>query len=883
MPPASPPDARCPECGAPISGSAPRRLCSRCLVANALGTEDTSPHDEVALRPIEELNHSFADFEIRRLVGRGGMGAVYEAWQESLGRSVALKVLPPVLLRSHDFLERFQREAKIMARLEHPNIARVYDSGITADGEAFIVMELVNGEPITTFAAAHELDLRQRLDLFAQVCAGVQHAHQKGVIHRDLKPSNILVAEINGQAVPKVIDFGLAKPSEQREGDEAAWLSAGSLAGTPVYMSPEQAEGREIDSRADIYSLGVLLHELLTGQTPDVAVSGTAKGLPDDLAAIVRKAVDPLPDQRYPNVVALPEELQRFLRHEPVVAVPAKPAYLLAKYCRRHQLGLAVATAFLLLLLAGVGLVVRQSIRARQAEELAAARLIKGEQLIEFMLGDLEGRLEALGRLDVLESALQQVEKFYSQDDSSAGAPENILRRAHVRLSLGRIRGAQKKPAETEKDIREAIRLFEMAVARRPHLPEWQEELGQAWNTLAVFHHGMGDFARAEVAYARALEFASRLVQMNAGNPGWIDFQAMVLHNLGSLREATGSLDEATRNYHAALVAWQSLLNRSTNDVVLLDHVSQLYQNLAFLDGRRNDMARAKADNAEALRLRQRIMELDPTNARSLDLLADIQQNISEVHGNAGELTESEEWLNRYRPIREQLAERDPSNVGWQTKLVDAWENQALLGARQGNFAFAALWYEKARAFEAQIADHTPAAAQNRRIESWRLADQIYTGWARQELAKREIEPAQKHWRMVIENRARILNADSAIVPARINLGLACLELAATRPRGNNASLAANYAELAKVLFYESLDAGGKVSLDERLWSSLIAPTGYLTLVAPFGPSGHAVTKSDLGKIDGASVLAALNDGAIHWPPELAESIRKVVLPYVAK
>ena len=208
-------------------------------------------------------------YKILYPLGEGGLGVVYLAEQtEPVKRQVALKLIKPGM-DSKQVITRFEAERQALAVMEHPNIAQVFDGGVTERGHPYFVMELVRGLPITEYCDTHKLSIRNRLEIFIDVCHAVQHAHQKGVIHRDLKPSNILVAD-GEQPVPKVIDFGIAKATDQRLTEDTVLTQTGYAVGTPAYMSPEQADtsGLDIDTRTDIYSLGVILYELLSGQFP---------------------------------------------------------------------------------------------------------------------------------------------------------------------------------------------------------------------------------------------------------------------------------------------------------------------------------------------------------------------------------------------------------------------------------------------------------------------------------------------------------------------------------------------------------------------------------------------------------------------------------------
>ncbi len=213
---------------------------------------------------------SIGPYKLLEQIGEGGMGVVYVAEQsEPVQRKVALKIIKPGMA-TQDVLSRFEAERQALAMMNHENIARVFDGGETVGGQPYFVMELVQGPPITQYCDAHHLDTRQRLELFVKVCRAINHAHQKGIIHRDLKPSNVLVPRIDDMAVPKVIDFGVAKAINQRLTEHTIYTKFHQFVGTPLYMSPEQVEPGvvDIDTRSDVYSLGVLLYELLTGNTP---------------------------------------------------------------------------------------------------------------------------------------------------------------------------------------------------------------------------------------------------------------------------------------------------------------------------------------------------------------------------------------------------------------------------------------------------------------------------------------------------------------------------------------------------------------------------------------------------------------------------------------
>lgn len=397
-------------------------------------------------------------YRIDALLGRGGMGEVYRAEQlQPVRRTVALKLLRRRRLDARH-LAYFEVERQMLAQMRHPGIAQVYDAGATAEGFPYFAMEFIDGTPVTRYSEAHALPLRQRVELFVRICQAVQHAHQKGVIHRDLKPGNLLVDEVDGKPVPKIIDFGIATAASRA-------LGGGSVerAGTPDYMSPEQAgdDPASVDTRSDVYSLGVVLYELLAGVRPfakheTLAASAAAtlrrpseqlmtlppgqaeqvaraqglslpsmrRALRGELDWIVLKAMRHDRSERYASAAELGEDLQRFLDGRPVQAVPPSRRYVWGKFARRHRGALVAAGLVACALLGGLGLSLYGLMQAREQRAVAEQRSVELGKVAAFQQSMLEGvDIEAMG-LGMASSLREQVAQA---DPADAAALEQAL------------------------------------------------------------------------------------------------------------------------------------------------------------------------------------------------------------------------------------------------------------------------------------------------------------------------------------------------------------------------------------------------------------------------------------------------------------------------
>jgi eukaryotic-like serine/threonine-protein kinase len=664
---------------------------------------DSSPAEFVPTMtigsPTESPGTVIGPYKLLEQIGEGGMGAVWMAEQKQpLRRRVAVKVIKAGM-DSRQVLARFEAERQALALMDHPNIARVLDAGVTDAGRPYFVMELVKGTPITQYCDDQQLSVRERLELFGDVCHAVQHAHQKGIIHRDLKPSNILIAPFDGKPVVKVIDFGVAKATGQRLTDETLFTGFGAVVGTPEYMSPEQAEvnNADIDTRSDIYSLGVLLYELLAGSTPLTSkrvkeaallevlriireeepprpstrlttvaelpriaaqrgleaksLSGIVKG---ELDWIVMKALEKDRARRYETATALAADIERHLTGEPVVAAPPGRLYRMRKYFWRHRAAVLTGTALAGLLVTGVIGTTWAMFQAWRATEREAAQRQTAEERAEQL--ERVSKFQASQLADIKPARMgtgirDQILERFQRDLTRQGLEESAIDESLGQLdeALSRVNFTNVAMETLEEYVFErALQTIDQDFADQPLLQ------AQLLQTTADTMHALGLLARATGPQMKALEI--RRNELGSADPRTLESMRM----LGDLLRANGRYREGLETMREVVANAKRTLG--------MDHPETLksLKKLAFILVHADDHDEATREVRDALEGCRRVFgDKDPETSEAYAI------NGMMLRCGAGRYQEGAECLRTaLEGLRDSLGDEHPSTLQTQLNLV---------------------------------------------------------------------------------------------------------------------------------------------------------------------------------------------------------------------
>jgi serine/threonine protein kinase len=603
-----------------------------------------------------EAPPAIAGYRILGRLGRGGMGTVWRALQEGTRRPVALKILNTSAFGSAVAQARFAREVELTARLEHPHIARVYDSGVH-HGSYYYAMELIEGESLDSYVRLRQLEPREIVELMRTVCVAVQHAHQRGVIHRDLKPSNILITA-DGQ--PHVLDFGLAKPAPE-SGEDGDISVDGEVSGTPAYMSPEQAAGRvsEIDTRSDVYSLGLVLYRLLVGKPPH-DLSGSRyevlrriaedeirrprdlnETVDRELEAVLLKALARLPDQRYGSAGEMAADLDNYLAGEPLSARAPSTAYFLAKRLRKHRVPLAVG---LLVAASLVAMAVYTGLRTAKERDVARDALRNEKRALSELEASLarekRSREELEARICVERSEFHKAESIYReilaerQKQLGPRHPETLA----TLHDLAGVVARERKYDEAEALFRKALAGRRQALG--PAHPQTIETTQELARTLS---RGRGPDPKrlAEAERLARLAWTARRDQPASSAESVLTS----LRELARILRARGKLDESEKISWLALAESTKAFGR--------EHPQTLFWVVGLA---RTLQQQVKLDEAEDL-FREALDHLRTSRGETHPYTQYVMDNLISVLQARGKMAAAEALIEEKRKILEKLRE----------------------------------------------------------------------------------------------------------------------------------------------------------------------------------------------------------------------------------
>ncbi|MET0552815.1 MAG: serine/threonine-protein kinase [Vicinamibacteria bacterium] len=666
-----------------------------------LQTTDSSETDVPGTGP-QRIGH----YRILDTIAHGGMGTVYRAVRDddAFRKTVALKLVRGGS-HSDEFERRFRQERQILAGLQHPNIATVLDGGTTAEGEPYLVMEYIDGKPITEFCAGQGMGTAARVALFRTVCDAVQYAHQNLVIHRDIKPGNVLV---DGHGVPKLLDFGIAKLLASGVDPDLAATATVLPLMTPEYASPEQVKGAAVTTASDVYSLGVLLYELLTGRRPyDVpteSLEGIVRavceaepgpsGLHGDLDTIVLKALRKEPERRYRTAHELSEDLRRHLEGLPVAARADTIGYRTGKFVRRHRTAVAAAVLVTASLVGGIVATTRQA-------RLAERRFDEARRLIRTVIFDIQPKMGAVPgttalRKDLIERTLQYLEAM-ARDAGDNPALLRELASSYVQLArvqglqgganVGDVEAARRTLGEAEKLVARLLKLD-------PDGPESLHEAAVVERNVALSFLYQGAYAPAQEHARRAIELAERQAAVRP------DFQAR--EDLADAHRTLGNSSDSVEPFARSREIYEALLLERPDEPEVLRNLSQVHKYVAGLQYRKGAYRDGLALIGKARAIDEKLLAANPESPQAqVDLTFSWSQQ-SWGHSNLGDLAPALAAMQQTLSMREKIAARNPEDARAQDQLAYAFRARGRL-RRQMKDRSAQQDYERAHTIYAEL------------------------------------------------------------------------------------------------------------------------------------------------------------------------------------
>jgi serine/threonine protein kinase/tetratricopeptide (TPR) repeat protein len=755
-----------------IGGAEMREQIERLLSADEEGAIEETPIVSLppSWREIAAANfigQQIGNYEIVREIGRGGMGVVFEAVRrgDDFSQTVALKLLKRGL-ETNAMLKRFRQERKILASLVHPNVARLLDGGMTADGTPFFTLEYVEGEPVDEYCEEKNLSVDERLQLFRQVCAAVSFAHSRLVIHRDLKPSNILVT---GDGTVKLLDFGIAKIlSDESAPADGTVTKLGMM--TPAYASPEQVSGEIVTTASDVYALGLILYELLANrpayefpsqradeiarviceiepvrpssvvtERPTTTGGGSErrttsqrrltnpKSLRGDLDNIVLKALRKAPARRYATVEQFSEDIERHLKGLPVIARPDTLSYRLEKFVKRHRLG--VMTSFLLILtvFAGVGATVWQAVRAERQRALAEKRFNQVRELANNVMFKYHDEIKDLpGATRVRGIMVEDALKYLDNLQAESGGDDALTRelaQAYMRVATVQGRAYEANLGDSKgaaESYQKAIRLLETLAADSTDV-RLLAELRDAYVESSRAFFRVGEIERHAENLQKAFALSEKIIRLDPHN-----IEPKIYHARSLVYRADtfpeGEFARKLETYRQALEIADEASETAPDDQTALrtiataTHRLQMYISLTAVEAKKNGQPeREKTLLREALgyavrsrETQEKVWRMNPENPLSQRNVAAGKLNEGKIYRDLGEIDSALRLPQEALAILLSIAATDARNEEIKLDLKEAYEDIALVHVKRGEIPEALANFRRAVEFNEAILKKDP-------------------------------------------------------------------------------------------------------------------------------------------------------------------------------
>ena len=702
---------------APISADTPRLSSPRLpnTVAHAAPAPAAPP---AAGRVID-------DYELIEEIACGGMGVVYKARQRSLGRLVALKMIRSGNLALPEDVARFRLEAEAVASLDHPNIVPIYDVG-EHEGQPYFSMKLIDGGSLAAASggARSRAALRDAARLMATVARAVHHAHQRGILHRDIKPANILL-DRNG--APHVTDFGLAKrlaeavPGVGTTTPARNLTQKGIAVGTPSYMAPEQADGlkKQVTVAADVYSLGAVLYELLTGRAPFVGDTpletllqvldsqpprprSLARAVPRDLETICLKCLEKDPARRYASAEDVADDLQRFLGGEPIHARPVGPAGRLWSWCRRSPVVAGLAAALAVAVVTGLVAVtvfwLRAEAHARSADDVG--KLYHGAMIQE----EIE-RVRAEAALAQADAERRRAEKHRQEAEENFRQAHEVVERICMRLSEERLSAFQGLQPLRKEILELGLKYYQGFVAQRDDDPALKADLAKAHFQVGRLAGLVGTKRDALASYERSLKTYDELLAADPKNARYREEIGMTCINLGAIQEAINDKKAALATYQRGRQMLEDLDRDKPDSPKVLAHLGILYNNLGNVNRGLNRLDDSRDAYDKALAVDERQIRKDPRKVTPQRELAVVYVNVAILYSTRGEKDEALRWHQKARDLQEKLLHDHPKDREVQHDLALTYRRIGERLVRDGKVADGAASLEKGHKLMQELAD----------------------------------------------------------------------------------------------------------------------------------------------------------------------------------